>query len=403
VKSDHSSSLADVGPPVKRVLGRFGNDDAGPRMIVLAGIHGNEPAGLEASRRVLAGLERERPGMTGSVIFLAGNLAAIERRSRFIDRDLNRQWTAERISAALSDGDAAGAPAEHREQRALHETLRELISTSPGPLYFLDLHTSSAAGAPFLTVGDTLRNRNFAEGFPLPLILGLEEQVDGALLELLNNYGFITMGVEAGQHESPEASNVHEAVVWLALGASGVMGRSFGVERYHKLLDRARSGLPRVVEVRRRHAIDDGDGFRMEQGYRNFQPVRAGEVLAHDRTGPIRSPEGGLILLPLYQGQGDDGFFIAREVRVFWLRVSALLRRMRARGVLRLLPGVRRDPGRPDVFVVNTRIARWYPLEIFHLFGFRKLRTTGEELTVSRRRYDLAPPARISFTLPPAN
>jgi predicted deacylase len=405
VKSDHFSRLAGDERAAKRILGRFGDDSAGPRMIVLGGIHGNEPAGLEASRRVMASLERDRPAMSGSVVFLAGNLAAIERRARFVHLDLNRQWTIDRILAVLSDGRTAGAPAEHTEQRALLDTLRDLISSSPGPLYFLDLHTSSAAGAPFLTVGDTLRNRRFAQRFPLSLILGLEEQVDGALLELLGNYGFITMGVEAGQHDSPESADVHEAVVWLALAGSGVLGSSAEIElgRYRKLLERARNGLPRVVEVRRRHAINNGDGFRMEQGYRNFQPVRVGEVVAQDRNGPIRAPEGGMILLPLYQGQGDDGFFIAREVHMFWLRLSALLRRMRTRGVLRMLPGVKRDPKRPDVFVVDTRIARWYPLEIFHLFGFRKLRRTGEELTVSRRRYDLAPPSRISFTIPPVN
>ena len=42
--------------------------------------------------------------------------------------------------------------------------------------------------------------------------------------------------------------------------------------------------------------------------------------------------------MPLYQPQGDDGFFVMREFRPFWLRVSSLLRRARADLLFRLLP-----------------------------------------------------------------
>jgi succinylglutamate desuccinylase len=126
-------------------------------------------------------------------------------------------------------------------------------------------------------------------------------------------------------------------------------------------------------------------------------PIEVGQRLARDHHGPVLAPEGGLLLLPLYQGLGEDGFFVARRVRPFWLVVSALLRRLRLNALMPLLPGVRRHPEQPDVLVVDTRIARVYPLEVFHLFGFRKVRQVGRELVVSRRRYDLAPPQRIAF------
>ena len=38
--------------------------------------------------------------------------------------------------------------------------------------------------------------------------------------------------------------------------------------------------------------------------------------------------------------------------------------------------------------LVNTRIAHWFPLEIFHLLGFRKQRADGRTLVVSRRVFD---------------
>ncbi len=98
--------------------------------------------------------------------------------------------------------------------------------------------------------------------------------------------------------------------------------------------------------------------------------------------------------MPLYQGLGNDGFFLASEVQPFWLFVSMLLRRARLAVMLQLLPGISRHRARADSLVVDTRIARWFPLEVFHLFGFRKLRWNGPILIVTRRPYDLAPPGR---------
>jgi succinylglutamate desuccinylase len=133
----------------------------------------------------------------------------------------------------------------------------------------------------------------------------------------------------------------------------------------------------------------------MEPGFRNFQQLRQGQVLARDRTGEITAHETGLILLPLYQTLGDDGFFLGREVKEFWLSLSALLRKLRLGHYIHLLPGVRRDPLNEDFLIINTRIARILPLQIFHLLGFRKRRWIDKYLVVSRRSYDLAGPTKL--------
>ena len=155
--------------------------------------------------------------------------------------------------------------------------------------------------------------------------------------------------------------------------------------------------MPRLIEVRHRHPIRGEDAFRMEQGYSNFKTVGKNQLLARDRNGPVRTPEAGLILLPLYQGQGNDGFFVSREVRPLWLRMSWVLRRLRLHGMMLFLPGVSRSPSSTHGLIVDTRVARAYPLEIFHLFGYRKLRQNGSCLVVSRRCYDCHPPDEVPF------
>ena len=96
-----------------------------------------------------------------------------------------------------------------------------------------------------------------------------------------------------------------------------------------------------------------------------------------------------MLLLPLYQGLGDDGFFLGAEVRPFWLGVSAFIRRLRLPRLATLLPGVRPHPVERDTLIVNTRVARFYPLDLFHLFGYRKRRWIGRELVVTRRHENL--------------
>jgi succinylglutamate desuccinylase len=188
-----------------------------------------------------------------------------------------------------------------------------------------------------------------------------------------------------------------EAATWVALVASGML-RPEDVpdlaDHRQRLLAAARD-VPRVIEVRHRHPISPHDLFRMRPGYRNFQRVRRGDALAEDRFGEVRAREGGLLLLPLYQGKGDDGFFLSREVRPFWLGVSAALRRGRFADWIRFLPGVRPHPRRDDAYIVDTRIARLFPLELFHLLGFRKLRRVRDRLVVARRKFDLEGPARF--------
>ena len=305
---DESSGPVEILPEPPRVVGDLGNGD-GPTMIVTAALHGNEPSGLKAAGRILKRLKDEGIEVSGRFCVLAGNLAALAVSTRFIDCDLNRQWTVARIEQLLSGNSISDS--EAGQQLELLDRMRERVDDAQAGIYFLDLHTSSAPGKPFLTIGDTLRNRRFANPIPLPLILGLEEQVDGSLLEYLNNLGLVTMGVEAGQHDDPVAVDRHEAVLWLAMVQAGILPRKAidDLEHFRTLLADDSREIPAVVEVRHRHAISPSDHFRMLPGFSNFDPVARGQRLGSDDSGPVLAKEEGRVLLPLYQGQGDDGFF----------------------------------------------------------------------------------------------
>lgn len=388
-------------PPerLSRVIGAHGEagsvgNPSPPLLVCVAGIHGNERAGIVAARRVLDALEGSRPRFRGRFVALAGNLGALEEDRRYRHRDLNRAWTPERIRELSGRVPGDLERGEDREMCDLLAAITRELEGRRGPVFFLDLHTNSAGGAPFVCIGDTLRNRAFAERLGLPVVLGLEEQIDGALLEYMNSLGHITAGVEAGGHREPSSVDHHEAVLWLALAAAGLLEEREAPEMaaIRERLWRVTANIPRIVEVRSHHRVSRDDNFRMEAGFRNFDSVARNSVVARDRDGEIRVRESCRLLLPLYQAQGSDGFFTVRRVSRFWLALSALLRRAGLPALMRWLPGVTPHPHRADTLVVDTRLARFLPLQIFHLMGFRKKRWQGNLLLVSRR-HDMDPAA----------
>jgi len=310
-----------------------------------------------------------------------------------VDADLNRQWTPANLCDVGSE--PISKTVEGRELVELDDILDKILVTAMDEVFVLDLHSTSTGGMPFATVGDTLRNREFARKFPINILLGIEEQLDGTMLEYLNNAGAVTLGFEGGQHLSPETVANHEALVWLALKNTGILEdpeMPFAIFSRWRLDDG--TGGAKLFEVRYRHAIKPDDEFEMKPGFINFDRISAGDVIGKDKNGPVTARESGLILMPLYQKLGTDGFFIGRQISPFWLWLSGLLRTIGVQRLIHILPGVRRDPKNPAMLLVNTSVARLFPLQIFHLLGFRRLRWIKNKLVVSRRRHDTDGPFR---------
>lgn len=368
----------------RRLLGRVGRR-GGPLLVCVGGLHGNEPAGVHGLRQVLERLETDPTGLEGELVALLGNRRALAAGKRYLARDLNRMW----VPARLERLRAGAAPecAEDEELLEIDRWLQELLGEAAGVVHVLDLHTTSASGPPFAVLDDTLANRAFALAFEVPLVLGLEEELEGPLLHYLVDRGVVCSGFESGQHGDPDAVTVAAAAVWVALESSGVLRRESRPEVIwaRQRLAAAGDGLPEVTEVVYRHGLGSGDDFTMAPGFEGFEPVHQGEELGWDRSGQVTAPESGRILMPLYQRQGDDGYFIVRDVHPVFLRLSALMRRLRLERIAHWLPGVRRVDDRPATFVVDRRVARWLALEVFHLLGFRRHGAKGEQVVFSRR------------------
>ena len=397
-KAKFYSKAIDQHFEVGRFIGEFHGDEDGPVLVFFGGIHGNESSGVVALVQVMDEIKRLQPKICGSIYAITGNMHSLEKEQRFEKEDLNRIWTKDRIRR-IEKGTyfEDELNADEREQIELFHIGKEIFAKHKHQVYCIDLHTTSAPTVPFITLNDTLINRNFATKFPVPVIVGIEEFLVGPLLSWVMEIGYPSLAFEAGEHYSKDSIDYHKAFVWLSLVHGGLISEEeapdFG--KHHLKLAASNADHGKVFEVYHRKGVVPEERFKMKPGYANLQPVVKGERLADNIDGAILSPEDGRVFMPLYQSQGSDGFFLAREVAPFWLKLSATLRKVKFDNALTWLPGVKRDPKESYTLIVNKRVARFLAVQIFHLLGYRTKTRTENEFRFSKREYDVRGVAKI--------
>lgn len=295
-----------------RMVGQYSQNLPGPGLIITGGLHGNEAGGLIAAQRVLRDLkESERP-FKGMLTVLAGNLSALKENRRFINRDLNRHWNSAHL-IELEHRPKDQLCSEDREQLELVALLKDLEKRPETPLIFLDLHTTSGQSPPFIVLNDLPPNRAIAAHIGLPCIVGFDKVLNCPMLSFLCQRGHWGLSIEGGLHGSAEAIDAHVSGIWLFLVATGAM-REEDVPHFsahQKAMRNAWPDAPMIFEICHRHVVKSGDFFVMRPGFKSFQPVHQNQVLAECDGVPIRSPADAVLLMPRYQPQGEDGFFLA--------------------------------------------------------------------------------------------
>ncbi len=308
---------------LERIIGEYSGEKNGPLLVCLGGVHGNEPAGVEALQEVFRLLELE-PSLNpsfefkGTLLGLRGNLTALKKDVRFIDCDLNRLWREENVARILSTNNEE-LLVEEKELKELYHLIHQKIDQhQPDKLILMDLHTTTASGGIFSIATDEKESCRIAQGLHAPVILGMLRNLSGTTLHYFTNENFsvetTAVCFESGQHEELDSVKNAVSAIINCLRSVGCLNAHDVENKHDELLIRMSSNLPKVAEMLYCHPVEAEDQFVMHPGYLNFQPIQKGELLASDKQGEIRSKEDGLILMPLYQSIGEDGFFLIRTV-----------------------------------------------------------------------------------------
>jgi len=307
-----------------RLIMSYGGAQPGPSLLVLAGIHGNEPAGIKALQLVHKMLEVEpitNPSFDfkGEIIGLIGNLGACQKEVRFIDEDLNRIWTEERVTR-INDPSSHHISSEEKELKELLRYIQQYIEKKrPEKLYILDLHTTSSDGGIFVIPTDDDESVKIASNLYSPVILGIIDGIQGTTLHyfkrsIFKNVVTVAMTFEGGQHEDDMSVNRCIAAIVNCLRSIECVASCDVANIHDQILIEYSKSLPKVSRLLYKHSITSDDEFEMHPGYQNFDVIKRGQELAKDKNGPVLSPFEGRILMPLYQPKGEEGFYIVQPL-----------------------------------------------------------------------------------------
>ena len=298
-----------------RILGVIEGNPAGPTVVVVTGLHGNESAGVDAAQNIFNMLDGIQPQIDGRLIILRANLPALEHNVRYLDEDMNRLWFPSIIEKIRDTPEARIKSNERRQMKQLLPILDSIEEGSHTPVVLADVHTFSAEGSMFSITSSDPRQRKLLSNLYVPMVFEIEKSLRGTALGYYQEKGFISFGLEGGQHENELTEYNITASLLLLLHAVGSIKKQYveKIKEYERHLKEHTKHLPVETELVYQHIIEPGDGFAMRPGYSNFQRIKKGEWLANDNKGKIIAQTDGYILMPLYQKQGNDGFFIIKE------------------------------------------------------------------------------------------
>jgi len=297
-KNDHSD----------RLLGRYGSGTGGNTLIITADALDNENRGVAAVRKVLRTLTKMNIPFKGQLIGLAGNTGSHK-------KNLLGEFNGS-ISTDTSPNSQDEYLGYNRAEEFV-ELIEEFEKITTSDVYYFDLKTSSHSHVPYLCHSRNANCKAFASSFPFYKVMGLDAFITDHLGFYLHAKNYTCSTLKVGRHPNYSAEQIHEAAIWWTLVQLGCLQDEDvpGFLQHKEVLDGCLADEgKRAFEVAFKYSIKEDEYFRMIPGYKNFQKIHAGEVLATSDGASVTSHWDGRIFMPLYHTQSNDGFFILKEI-----------------------------------------------------------------------------------------
>ncbi|WP_439518537.1 succinylglutamate desuccinylase [Hydrogenophaga sp.] len=290
----------------------FDSGVPGRHAMVTALVHGNELCGAWALRGLLeAGVRPAR----GSLTLAFCNLAAFDRfdpaafdASRFVDEDLNRQWSADRLADACT----------LERQRAL--ALLPFVQRAD---WLLDLHSMHEPGDALLLTGPHSRNVGLAKQLRAPEHVVVDEgHQDGTRLRDFGRFGLPdaqagdarSLLVECGFHGDPASRAVAQDVSVRFLLASDVIDASSVAHALPgwRLPDPDRQWVLNVTGG----VVARSSGFRFLVPYEGLQVIdKVGTAIGDNDGELVTTPYDQCVLVMPSVRQARAGVTVVRFAR----------------------------------------------------------------------------------------
>ena len=288
---------------------QFESPEPGPRVAVTALIHGNELCGAWAVSQLLELLAGGARLRRGRLTLALCNLRAFARfdaadphASRFVEEDLNRQWSPERL--------ASGSSVERRRAAELRPWLEDAD-------YLLDLHSMHEEGSALLLTGMQPRHVEFVRDLGVAGTVIIDPgHAEGKRMRDFGHFGSDQGGarsllIECGFHGNPDSRLVAQDAVHRLLEHTGVVDLQALPAAWR--LDRPAAQW--ALEVTDAIVAETMD-FRFAFTPTDLQVVeRKGTVIGHEQGRDIVTPYDDCVLVMPSLRQLRPGVTVVRLAR----------------------------------------------------------------------------------------
>lgn len=265
-----------------------------PYVGVCGSMHGNEPCGADAIRRIAGAFEAgELESAAGTVFLIHGNPDATSQGRRHTPEgdDLNRLWDFEFIKTLREE--AWGY--EHHRAVELKEVLGELD-------IFLDLHSATTPTPPFGVSNGEASIDDIAKRIGISFLVqswyGLADKV---IIGFLKVAGIPALSVECGSHGDPAITDTAHRIAMNFLRVTGAIND--GQETNGREVRTVR-----VIETITRPSEE----FRFGAPWTGFQELEPGTLVGRDRITEIRVSRPCYAVLPNQNVDiGEDVIYLA--------------------------------------------------------------------------------------------
>lgn len=278
----------------------FQGPNPGPTTVILGGVHGHEIMALQAVREVADELHSELgyEGIhAGRVLFLEAHQEAVRLGVRFVDQNLNRQFTKEALAGELDP--------KVREQKIARSLVRHFNRAD----YLLDLHTSDEATPPFLICQYTGIMAGLIKAI-LPdearyVLSGLDGRHPGSTDGYMYHKGKIGVCLECGSNKDSNSTKVGKTAIYRALHHLGHI-RDPKVETNT-------TRKPILLEASFIHKTEHYFDPRVSRD--EFTWVTEGTFMGWDGDQEVIAPSDGYVIwVDLCNSAGEEAFVLAREI-----------------------------------------------------------------------------------------
>lgn len=247
------------------------SNKTGPNLVIMAGVHGDEPCGLQAFADVLPALSLSR----GTVSFVLGNPNAIAIHKREFHTNLNRLF---RSDDALSLTEKS----TYEYQRS-----RELMPLLSQADALLDIHSSTTDKTePFIICES--QSYQCASYLPADTVVsGIDVLHPTGTDAYVNQSGGLGICIECGNHTDNTAKTVAVKAIHNFL-------------QFFEVLDNT-NAVPAVKIQRYIHSdwlYRNQAVFTLRKSFSEFESLKKGDVIGIDGQTEIIAPHDGCIMFP---------------------------------------------------------------------------------------------------------